>query len=163
MKLTAVRQQVFLDRYSLKNEKGQSVEKTPEKMWRRVSKAVSLIEKKKDSLYWAKKYYSAMEDFKFVPGGRILSGAGTGHQVTFYNCFVIPSPEDSRDGILDNLKAMTEIMCRAGGFGVNIIPLRPRGSHIKTVNGTSSGPIPWAELYSVATHDVIQQGGSRRG
>jgi len=78
-------------------------------------------------------------------------------------CYVIPSPEDSRQGILDNLKLMTEIMARGGGVGINLSTLRPRGSYIKTVNGTASGPCSWAQLYSVATGDVIQQGGSRRG
>lgn len=74
-------------------------------------------------------------------------------------CYVIPSPEDSRQGILDNLKVMTEIMARGGGVGINLSTLRPRGSYIKTVNGTASGPCSWAQLYSVATGDVIQQGG----
>src|SRR5205823_11573936 len=86
-----------------------------------------------------------------------------GHDVTLFNCYVLPSPEDSRSGILDNLKLAVEIMARGGGFGVNLSSLRPRGSHIRTVNGTSSGPVAWAELYSVATGQVIQQGGSRRG
>ncbi|HEU0003199.1 MAG TPA: LAGLIDADG family homing endonuclease, partial [Ktedonobacteraceae bacterium] len=58
---------------------------------------------------------------------------------------------------------MTEIMARGGGVGINLSTLRPRGSYIKTVNGTASGPCSWAQLYSVATGDVIQQGGSRRG
>ncbi|HEX3640692.1 MAG TPA: hypothetical protein VHV10_05325, partial [Ktedonobacteraceae bacterium] len=112
---------------------------------------------------WEKLFYEALTNFQFVPGGRILAGAGTGHQVTYYNCFVVPSPEDSRQGILDNLKIMTEIMARGGGVGINLSTLRPRGSYIKTVNGTASGPCSWAQLYSVATGDVIQQGGSRRG
>ncbi|MDP4000271.1 MAG: adenosylcobalamin-dependent ribonucleoside-diphosphate reductase [bacterium] len=162
-KLDGIRKKVFLDRYAWKDSKGEPIEEYPEQMWGRVAKALAAVEAPERQKEWEQKFYDAMEGFKFVPAGRILSGAGTGHQVTFYNCFVIPSPEDSRDGILDNLKAMTEIMCRAGGVGVNISSLRPRGSHIKTVNGTSSGPIPWAELYSVATHDVIQQGGTRRG
>ena len=92
------------------------------------------------------------EDHSFVSAGVVVS-----------NCFVIPSPEDSRQGILDNLKIMTEIMARGGGVGINLSTLRPRGSYIKTVNGTASGPCSWAQLYSVATGDVIQQGGSRRG
>src|SRR5437899_2040603 len=54
---------------------------------------------------------------------------------------------------------MTEIMARGGGVGINLSTLRPRGSYIKTVNGTASGPCSWAQLYSVATGDVIQQGG----
>jgi ribonucleoside-diphosphate reductase alpha chain len=92
------------------------------------------------------------EDHSFISAGVVVS-----------NCYVIPSPEDSRQGILDNLKMMTEIMARGGGVGINLSTLRPRGSYIKTVNGTASGPCSWAQLYSVATGDVIQQGGSRRG
>src|SRR6266516_1495264 len=88
------------------------------------------------------------EDHSFISAGVVVS-----------NCFVIPSPDDSRQGILDNLKLMTEIMARGGGVGINLSTLRPRGSYIKTVNGTASGPCSWAQLYSVATGDVIQQGG----
>ncbi|OGG03922.1 ribonucleoside-diphosphate reductase [Candidatus Gottesmanbacteria bacterium RBG_16_37_8] len=163
MKLTGIRQQVFLDRYSLKNDKGQPVESTPDKMWVRVAKGIASVEKKESKNFWEKKFYQVMEDFKFVPGGRILSGAGSGYKVTFYNCFVIPSPKDSRDGILETLKQMVEIMARGGGVGINLSSLRPRGARVKKVNGFSSGPCNWAELFSVATKDIIQQGGTRRG
>ena len=163
MKLTGIREQVFLDRYSLKDEKGKPVEKTPEAMWKRVAAGVAAVEKKADRKYWEKKFSEAMNDFKLVPGGRILSGAGTGYKVTFYNCFVIPSPKDSRDGILDTLKQMVEIMARGGGVGINLSSLRPRGARVRKVNGFSSGPCNWAELFSVATKDIIQQGGTRRG
>ena len=104
-----------------------------------------------------------MQDFKFLPGGRILAGAGTGFDVTYYNCFVIPNPPDSRGGIMANLTQMIEIMAHGGGVGLNLSSLRPRGSRVKKVNGFSSGPINWAELYSLATKDIVQQGGSRRG
>ena len=104
-----------------------------------------------------------MKNFKFVPGGRILSGAGTGYEVTYFNCFVIPSPKDSRGGILDSLKQLVEIQSRSGGVGLNLSSLRPRGARVKKVNGVSSGPVTWAGLFSYATHDVVQQGGSRRG
>ena len=163
MKLTGIREQVFLDRYSLKDEKGKPVEKTPEAMWKRVAAGVAAVEKKADRKYWEKKFSEAMNDFKLVPGGRILSGAGTGYKVTFYYCFVIPSPKDSRDGILDTLKQMVEIMARGGGVGINLSSLRPRGARVRKVNGFSSGPCNWAELFSVATKDIIQQGGTRRG
>jgi ribonucleoside-diphosphate reductase alpha chain len=163
MKLDGVRQKVFLDRYSLKDKEGNPVEKTPDQMWRRVAKGISSVEKPKERKKWEKKFYEAMEDFKFLPGGRILAGAGTGFDVTYYNCFVIPNPPDSRGGIMQNLTQMIEIMARGGGVGVNLSSLRPRGSRVKKVNGFSSGPINWAELYSLATKDIVQQGGSRRG
>jgi len=163
MKFDGVRQKVFLDRYALKGEEGELLEHTPEEMWARVAKGIAKQEKKPLQKKWEKEFYRVLEDFKFVPGGRILSGAGTGYQVTYFNCFVIPSPKDSRHGILESLGQLIEIQSRAGGVGLNLSSLRPRGSRVKKVNGTSSGPINWATLFSVATHDIVQQGGSRRG
>lgn len=163
MKLTGISEKVFLDRYSLKDKTGKSLEKKPEEMWSRVAKAVAAVEKKTKQKKWEKEFYQVLKDFKYVPGGRILSGAGTGYAVSFYNCFVIPSPKDSRGGILATLEQMIEIMARGGGVGVNLSSLRPRGARVKKVNGFSSGPINWAELFSVATKDIIQQGGTRRG
>lgn len=118
-----------------------------------------------DNLKWAqideitvKDYAGVVMDIEVEEDHSFISA-----EVVVSNCFVIPSPEDSRQGILDNLKMMTEIMARGGGVGINLSSLRPRGSYIRTVNGTASGPCSWAQLYSVATGDVIQQGGSRRG
>src|SRR5690554_4498618 len=148
MKLQGLSEKVFLDRYSLKDKKGSPLEKTPDRMWKRVSKAVAEIETTgENKKRWEKEFYSAMEDWKYVPGGRILAGAGTGFQVTYYNCFVIPSPKDSREGILDTLKQMVEIMARGGGVGINLSSLRPRGFRVEKVNGFSSGPCNWAELF----------------
>jgi len=163
MKLDGIREKVFLDRYSLKDKAGKPMEKTPDEMWKRVAKGIAGVEKPKDRKKWEKRFYELMQDFKFLPGGRILAGAGTGFDVTYYNCFVIPNPPDSRGGIMANLTQMIEIMAHGGGVGLNLSSLRPRGSRVKKVNGFSSGPINWAELYSLATKDIVQQGGSRRG
>lgn len=163
MKLSGVSEKVFLDRYSLKDKAGKPVEKTPDEMWKRVAKAVAAVEKKPVQKKWEKTFYEAMQDFKYIPGGRILAGAGTGFNITYYNCFVIPSPKDSRGGIIDTLKNMIEIMARGGGVGINISSLRPRGERVVKVNGFSSGPCNWAEMFSLATKDIIQQGGTRRG
>ncbi len=163
MKLDGIRNKVFLDRYSLKDVEGNPLESTPEEMWRRVAKGIAGVEKKADRKRWEDKFYKVMEDFKFLPGGRIFAGAGTGFDVTYFNCFVIPNPPDSRQGIMENLTQMIEIMAHGGGVGLNLSGLRPRGARVKKVNGFSSGPMNWAELYSLATKDIVQQGGSRRG
>src|SRR3989339_737834 len=163
MTLDGIANKVFLDRYTLKDKSGKAIESKPQEMWKRVAKGIAKIEEPAKRQYWEKKFYQAMVDFKYVPGGRILAGAGTGYQTTFYNCFVIPSPKDSRDGILETLKQMVEIMAHGGGVGINLSSLRPRGFRVHKVNGFSSGPVNWAELFSVATKDIIQQGGSRRG
>lgn len=164
MKLTGLAQKVFMDRYALKDKEGDPLEHTPQEMWKRIAKGIASQEKttaKKEQ--WEKKFHDVLEDFKFVPAGRILSGAGTDFKVTYFNCFVIPSPKDSRGGILDALRQLVEIQARSGGVGLNLSALRPRGARVKTVNGFSSGPVTWAGLFSYATHDVVQQGGSRRG
>jgi ribonucleoside-diphosphate reductase alpha chain len=163
MELTGIRKTVFLDRYALKDESGKATETDPSQMWRRIAHSIAQQEVKDKREYWEDKFYKAMDNFVLVPGGRILSGAGTGYKVTFYNCFVIPSPHDSRGGILKTLTQMVEIMSRGGGVGINLSSLRPRGARVQKVNGFSSGPCNWAELFSVATKDIIQQGGSRRG
>ncbi|HEV2340051.1 MAG TPA: adenosylcobalamin-dependent ribonucleoside-diphosphate reductase [Patescibacteria group bacterium] len=158
-----LREKVFLDRYALRAADGVLTEHTPEETWKRVAWGISQNEKQIVRKKWEKAFYDVMSDFKFVPGGRILSGAGTNYQVTYFNCFVIPSPKDSRDGILESLKQLVEIQSRSGGVGLNLSSLRPRGARVHKVNGTSSGPVTWAGLFSYATHDVVQQGGSRRG
>lgn len=163
MELDGVRRKVFEDRYAAKDENGNSIERAPEEMWRRVAKNLAAIEKTEaESIVAENKFYEAMEDFKFVPGGRILSGAGSIGQKTFYNCFVIPSPEDSRGGIMQSVTTMAEIMARGGGVGVNISSLRPKNSYVKGVNGRASGAVSFGGLYSYVT-GLITQGGSRRG
>src|SRR5260221_299072 len=158
-----LREKVFLDRYALKAPDGSLTEHTPEETWERVARGIAKNEKAKDRKKYEKAFLDVLTDFKFVPGGRILSGAGTDYQVTYFNCFVIPSPKDSREGILDALKQLVEIQSRSGGVGLNLSSLRPKGARVKKVNGTSSGPVTWAGLFSYATHDVVQQGGTRRG
>jgi ribonucleotide reductase alpha subunit len=154
---------VWQDRYCLKDANGEPVEKHPNDTYRRVAKAIAEQEEEPKREHWQSEFYRLMSEGLFMPGGRVLSGAGSGHEVTYYNCYVAPSPVDSRSGIFDNLRLMADIMARGGGVGVNLSTIRPRGSYIKTVNGYASGPVSWAELYSVTTGDVISQGGSRRG
>src|SRR3989344_8028580 len=163
MKLVGVSEKVFKDRYALKNKAGDPIEKDPKQMWARVARGIAKEEKPSIRQHWEDEFNRVMQDFRYVPGGRVLAGAGTGYDVTYYNCYVIPNPPDSRNGILENLGHMVEIMAHGGGVGVNLSSLRPRGARVSKVNGYSSGPVNWAELYSVATHDIIQQGGSRRG
>ncbi|EKD76349.1 MAG: hypothetical protein ACD_43C00144G0006 [uncultured bacterium] len=162
-KLEGLAKDVFFDRYTLKDANGKRLEDTPEQMWHRVAKAIASQEKTEvKQQEWETKFYSVLENFNFIPGGRILTGAGSGVPLTLYNCFVIPSPQDNRSGILDSVKLMVEIMSRGGGVGVNLSSIRPRGSYVKGVNGTASGAVSFGALYSFATGLIIQ-GGSRRG
>jgi len=138
------------------------IETDPTQMLQRVAKGIASQEKPAKRKEWEKEFAWALEDYKFVPGGRILTGAGTDQNLTYFNCYVIPSPKDSRGGIIESLGQMTEIMSRGGGVGLNLSSLRPRHSYVKGVNGRSSGSVSWGALFSFVT-GLIEQGGSRRG
>lgn len=135
------------------------LETRPEQMMDRVAAGIAQIEATDEKrAEWAEKFRWLLDGWKFVPGGRILTGAGTDQQLTYYNCYVIPSPRDSRGGIMETLSQMTEIMSRGGGVGINISTLRPRHAYVKGVNGRSSGSVSWGALYSFVT-GLIEQGG----
>ncbi|MDZ4766554.1 MAG: adenosylcobalamin-dependent ribonucleoside-diphosphate reductase [Chloroflexota bacterium] len=139
------------------------LETDPGQMMDRVAAGIAGAEKNaKLRKQWTERFRWLLDDFKFVPAGRILAAAGTDQLLTYYNCYVIPAPNDSRKGIIDTLSQMTEIMSRGGGVGINISSLRPRHAYVKGVNGRSSGAVSWGALYSFVT-GLIEQGGSRRG
>jgi ribonucleoside-diphosphate reductase alpha chain len=139
------------------------MELVPEQMFDRIATHIASVEKTVEKkIEWEEKFRKLMDDWKYVPAGRIFTGAGTGQNLTFYNCYVIPHPKDSRGGIFETLSQMAEIMSRGGGVGINVSSLRPRYAYVKGVNGRSSGAVSWASLYSFVT-GLIEQGGSRRG
>ncbi|WP_040676443.1 adenosylcobalamin-dependent ribonucleoside-diphosphate reductase [Paenibacillus sanguinis] len=140
-----------------------NIEKTPEEMWNRLAKAMASVEETPElQQEWEAKFRHILDDWKLVPGGRIAAGAGASDELTLFNCYVIPSPKDSRGGIMKTLSEMTEIMARGGGVGINLSSLRPRRAVVKGVNGSSSGAVSWGGLFSYTT-GLIEQGGSRRG
>jgi ribonucleoside-diphosphate reductase alpha chain len=139
------------------------LEVDPSMMMDRVAKGIAAVEATPElQRQWETNFRTALEDWKFVPAGRILTAAGTDQQLTYYNCYVIPSPKDSRAGIFQTLTQMTEIMSRGGGVGINLSSLRPQHSYVRGVNGRSSGAVSWGAVYSFVT-GLIEQGGSRRG
>ncbi|MEK4494598.1 vitamin B12-dependent ribonucleotide reductase [Ureibacillus sp. FSL W8-0352] len=111
---------------------------------------------------WFQKFYEQLASLKFVPAGRVLYGAGSGTQVTYFNCYVMPFVPDSREGISEHRKKVMEIMSRGGGVGTNGSTLRPRNTLARGVNGKSSGSVSWLDDIAKLTH-LVEQGGSRRG
>ena len=107
-------------------------------------------------------FYDQLRSKNFVPAGRVLYGAGSGTDVTYFNCYVMPMIPDSREGISDHRKEVMEIMSRGGGVGTNGSTLRPRNTLARGVNGKSSGSVSWLDDIAQLTH-LVEQGGSRRG
>ncbi|WP_458354892.1 vitamin B12-dependent ribonucleotide reductase [Peribacillus frigoritolerans] len=111
---------------------------------------------------WFNKFYEELKNLNFVPAGRVLYGAGSNTDVTYFNCYVMPFVPDSREGISEHRKQVMEIMSRGGGVGTNGSTLRPRNTLAKGVNGKSSGSVSWLDDIAKLTH-LVEQGGSRRG
>jgi ribonucleoside-diphosphate reductase alpha chain len=138
--------------------------------YRRVAKAVASVETTPRAQSEALEEFSyQLERNHIQPAGRIMTGANVDESgtytsnLTLYNCYVIPSPKDSRQGIIrETLQQMVEVMSRGGGVGINLSSLRPRYAYVRGVHGKSSGAVSWGGLYSFTT-GLIEQGGSRRG
>ncbi|MCE8163371.1 MAG: adenosylcobalamin-dependent ribonucleoside-diphosphate reductase [Candidatus Moeniiplasma glomeromycotorum] len=144
------------------------IEKPLELFWeqiaRRVGRAIAKPEKDNDlRVKYASEFEKQIRDFKIIPAGRILHGAGSGSNVTFFNCYVMPYIKDSTTKIIgEHFAQVAEIMRRGGGVGSNGSTLRPKGAICKDVGGKSSGAVSWLNYLSELTH-LIEQGGSRRG
>ena len=122
--------------------------------------SVELTEEKRKESF--DRFYDQLSQLNFIPAGRVLYGAGSDTEVTFFNCYVMPFVADSREGISDHRKQVMEIMSRGGGVGTNGSTLRPRNTLARGVNGKSSGSVSWLDDIAKLTH-LVEQGGSRRG
>lgn len=122
--------------------------------------AVEKTEEKRKEAF--EQFYEQLKSMNFVPAGRVLYGAGSGKNVTYFNCYVMPFVKDSREGISEHRKQVMEIMSRGGGVGTNGSTLRPRNTLARGVNGRSSGSVSWLDDIAKLTH-LVEQGGSRRG
>jgi ribonucleoside-diphosphate reductase alpha chain len=134
-----------------------------EQIAKRVARGLSEVEKDEETRRKAfEDFYREIVELNFVPAGRVLYGAGSGAEVTYFNCYVMPYPKDSREGIAEHRKEVMEIMSRGGGVGTNGSTLRPRNALARGVNGKSSGAVSWLDDIAKLTH-LIEMGGSRRG
>jgi ribonucleoside-diphosphate reductase alpha chain len=158
----SLRCRVFLDKYALKDKSGKIVEKTPLEMWQRVARELASVEKTPAlRAEWTEKFYWLLSDFRYIPGGRILFGAGNPRNVTLLNCYVIPVREDKLESIFDWMKEAARTYSYGGGVGTDIAILRPRGAPVNNAAQTSTGSVSFMDLFSLTTGTIGQSG--RRG
>lgn len=138
------------------------IDQTIEDTWARVANATASVEIKAHQKNWQQQFYDILEDFQFLPGGRILSGAGTQQKVTLFNCFVMPILEDSIPGIFDALKEGALTLQQGGGVGYDFSMLRPRGFSIQQAGATASGPVSFMHIWDAMCGTMLTSG-ARRG
>jgi ribonucleoside-diphosphate reductase alpha chain len=129
--------------------------------WRRIARALAAVETK-DQAAWEQRFFGILQDFKFLPGGRIQAGAGTEHNVTLFNCFVMGSIEDSITGIFAALQEGAITMQQGGGIGYDFSTLRPQGTRAKTVGTIASGPVSFMHVWDAMCGTILSTG-ARRG
>jgi ribonucleoside-diphosphate reductase alpha chain len=158
--IAAISQQIWDMKYRLKTEGGTPVDKTVEDTWRRVASALATGEA--DPAAWTGRFATALEDFKFLPAGRIVAGAGAGRSVTLFNCFVMGTIPDDMAGIFTHLKEAALTMQQGGGIGYDFSTLRPKGAPVKGVGADASGPLTFMDVWDAMCR-TIMSAGHRRG
>ena len=160
MDIAPIARRVWDMKYRLKQADGTAVDKTVEDTWSRVAKALAAVEKTPET--WAPRFLAALTDFRFLPGGRILAGAGTGRDVTLFNCFVMGTLDDSMEGIFTALRESAVTLQRGGGIGIDFSPLRPQGAAVAGSGADASGPVSFMDVWDAMCRTVMSAG-ARRG
>ncbi len=155
-----IAEQIWDMKYRFKAADGTPKDVTVEDTWRRIARDLAQIEDDKSG--WEDKFYAALEDFKYLPAGRITAGAGTARRVTLFNCFVMGTVPDSMGGIFDMLKEAALTMQQGGGIGYDFSTIRPRGADVMGVSADASGPLSFMDVWDAMCR-TIMSAGSRRG
>ena len=160
VELPPVSQRIWEKKYRLKAPDGTAIDKSISDSWRRVARA--LAEQEKDKSFWETNFFKILDDFRFLPAGRILAGSGSGRNVTLFNCFVMGDIRDDMGGIFDSLKEAALTMQQGGGIGYDFSTLRPKGALVKGVGADASGPLSFMDVWDSMCR-TIMSAGSRRG
>ena len=155
-----IAEQIWDMKYRLKAADGTPVDRTVEDTWRRIARALAAEEAEPGA--WEDRFYAALEDFKFLPAGRIVAGAGTDRAVTLFNCFVMGTIPDSMVGIFEMLKEAAVTMQQGGGIGYDFSTIRPKGADVRGVAADASGPLSFMDVWDAMCR-TIMSAGSRRG
>ena len=156
--MTELARQVLKDKYLAPNEH------SAEGMWNRIAHAIASVEEEGDRVKWQDEFCDLLDGFKFVPGGRIMHGAGredANRKPSLSNCYVIPILEDSIEGIYQCLAESAQVYRTGGGVGTDLSVLRPKGAPVNATIDTSPGVCAFMNLFSVSTNAISQAG--RRG
>ena len=160
LRIAAISRQIWDDKYRLKAVGGAPIDLTIEDSWRRVARALAAVETHPE--LWEERFAEALADFRFLPAGRIVSGAGTDRRVTLFNCFVMGDIEDDLGSIFSHLREAALTMQQGGGIGYDFSSLRPKGAAVKGVGADASGPLSFMDVWDAMCR-TIMSAGSRRG
>jgi ribonucleoside-diphosphate reductase alpha chain len=134
---------------------------TVEDTWRRVASTLAQPEDEAAALYWETEFLGILNDFQFLPAGRVLAGAGSGRKVTLINTFVMRTIPDSIEGICDTLKDAAITMKMGGGLGFDFSTIRPKGTLVAGLDCPAAGPLGAMDVCDAMCRMLVE--GSGRG
>jgi len=155
-----ISRQIWDAKYRLKGAGGVPLDQTIEQSWDRVARALAATEQ--EPARWELPFTEALRDFRFLPAGRILSGAGTARRVTLFNCFVMGNIGDDLGSIFEHLREAALTMQQGGGIGYDFSSLRPKGAPVQGVGADASGPLSFMDVWDAMCR-TIMSAGARRG
>jgi ribonucleoside-diphosphate reductase alpha chain len=130
--------------------------------WARIADSIALAEPAHLRRHWRERFLDALSDFRFLPAGRIIAGAGTARTVTLFNCFVMGTIPDNLDGIFEHLREAALTMQQGGGVGMDFSSIRPSGAPVRGVGAKASGPLSFMDAWDAMCRTVMSAG-QRRG
>src|SRR5260370_4211642 len=149
----SISQQIWDMKCRLRSASGEVIDKTIEDTWRRV--AIALAAPERDAAAWTERFFAALTDFKFLPAGRVVAGAGSARSVTLFNCFVMGTIPDDMGGIFAHLREAALTMQQGGGIGYDFSTLRPRGAPVKGVGADASGPLSFMAVWDAMCRTIM--------
>lgn len=155
-----ISRQIWDAKYRLKGADGTPIDRTIEDSWRRTARALATIES--DPARWEQRFCDALDDFRFMPAGRILAGAGSERRVTLFNCFVMGEIQDDLGQIFSHLREAALTLQQGGGIGYDFSSIRPKGAPVKGVCADASGPLSFMDVWDAMCR-TIMSAGARRG
>lgn len=157
----ALAEEIWTAKYRFKSDTGKGDESFAETA-QRVARASAAAEAPEQRALWESRFREAIEDFRFIPAGRVLAGSGTERAVTLFNCFVMGTIPDSLEGIFQHLKQAALTMQQGGGVGMDFSTIRPSGSPVHGVGADASGPLTFMDCWDSMCR-TVHSAGQRRG
>ncbi len=154
---------IYQRKYYMKDLNGNQIEKKPEDTFARLAAFMAAVEAGEEKQQeWAERFYLSLYNGHFLPGGRVIAGAGDLYRLkTLANCFVTLIEDDNIESIYKAAYECARTYSYGGGIGTDISVLRPKDAIVHNAADCSTGSVSFMEIFSLTTGLIGQSG--RRG
>ncbi len=162
--VSPIAQQIWQSKYRFSGQSTGPADHGIGDTWSRLARAVAMAENGGGAAQaeWCRRFEDSLQDFIFLPAGRIIAGAGTERNVTLFNCFVMDRIDDNLSAIFNSVRDAALVMQQGGGIGHDFSTLRPAGAPVVRAGVDAAGPVSFMQVWD-AMCQTIMSAGARRG